>query len=152
MNTRDVADRLNALIQLDADAINAYNQAIAKVREPDIRKQLERYREDHKAHIDSLTEIIERIGEQPATPSRDFKGFLIEGFTKIRSMGGTEAALQAMENNEKLTNRKYAEAVEWDVSNEILKVLQMNYQDEKEHLAYIERQLGHAVDVERSRT
>jgi uncharacterized protein (TIGR02284 family) len=148
MNTRDAADKLNSLIRLDADAVNAYTQAINRIEEPDIRKQLESYRDDHKAHIDSLTEIIENLGEQPVEPTKDLKGFLIEGFTKIRSMGGTPAALQAMENNEKLTNRKYAEATEWDMSNEVHQVITMNYQDEKEHLASIQRHLGHAVDVE----
>ncbi|MBD3317283.1 MAG: PA2169 family four-helix-bundle protein [Chitinivibrionales bacterium] len=148
MNTKEVADKLNSLIQLDIDAVNAYDQAIARIKEPDIRGQLENYRDDHKAHIASLTEIIEDLGEQPIKPSKDFKGFLIQGFTMIRSMVGTESALQAMESNEKVTNKKYAEAMDWDLSNEIHEVITMNYQDEKEHLAYIQRQLGHEVNVE----
>lgn len=148
MDTQETADKLNSLIKLDVDAVSAYNQALDQIDVPDVEAQMTRYRDDHERHITALSEIVEKLGEKPAERSKDFKGFLIEGFTMLRGAGGTQAALQAMETNEKLTNKKYGEAMNWDVSAEVHDVITMNYQDEREHLTYIERQLGHEIDVE----
>lgn len=148
VDKKETAKKLNSLIQLDADAVNAYNQAIEEIKDADVRGTIESYREDHERHIAVLSSIVEDMGEEPEKPSKDLKGFLLQGFTKIRSMGGTEAALSAMESNEKLTNKKYSEATGWDVSPEVLDVIIANYEDEKEHLAYIQKHLGHEVTVE----
>ncbi len=148
VENHEIAGKLNSLIQLDADAVNAYNQAIEEIKEEDVRSTVESYREDHQRHIAVLRGLVEDLGEQPQEPSKDIKGFLIEGFTKIRSMGGTDAALSAMETNEKLTNKKYSEASGWDVPAEILDILIANFEDEKEHLAFIQKKLGHEVTVE----
>ncbi len=148
MDARNVAEKLNTLIQLDIDAVGAYNQAIDEIDEPDVRDRLEGYRDDHEQHISDLSDIVVEMGEEPVERSKDFKGFLLGGFTKILSMGGTDSALKAMESNEKITNKKYAEAMDWDFGPEIHGIIRKNLEDENEHLEYIERTLGHEVDVD----
>jgi hypothetical protein len=81
------------------------------------------------------------MGGTPPDPSPDFKGFLIQGFTAIRSATGTEGALRAMELNEKLTNRNYSEAVGWDWTPEAKILVEKNFSDEKIHLEYIQSNL-----------
>lgn len=149
MDSKEVAKRLNSLIKLDADAVAAYDQAIEHIDETAVREQIERYRDDHKRHIAVLTETVQGLGEQPVKPSRDFVGFFIEGFTRIRSFGGATGTLKAMESNERLTNKRYSDATTWDLEPRIRDIIRTNYEDEKRHLTYIEKTLGHKVDVER---
>lgn len=141
MENNDIIDKLQSLAQLDIDAANAYAQAIKEIDIPIIRSELEKFKDDHDRHYYTLSEAISNLGGRAPDKSPDFKGFLISGFTFIRSQTGTEGALKALETNEKLTNRKYADAVSMDFPENILSLLQLNYNDEKNHLQYIQSQL-----------
>ncbi|MBD3316704.1 MAG: DUF2383 domain-containing protein [Chitinivibrionales bacterium] len=150
MDSKETARKLNSLIQLDADAVAAYDQAIEHIDETGIREQLERYRDDHKRHISALSEAVKGLGEDPVKPKKDFAGFVIEGFTRIRSIGGAQGALKAMETNERLTNKRYADATKWSgLDPKVHEIIQTNYEDERKHLTYLEKTLGHKVDVDR---
>src|SRR5690625_4396391 len=111
MNTQEIIERLNSLIQLDVDAVGAYDQAIERIDTPSIQSDIMRFRDDHKRHITDLSTLVERLGGKPVEASPDFKGFLIEGFTALRSITGTEGALKAMKGNEELTNKRYEDAL-----------------------------------------
>lgn len=142
MERKDLTDKLNDLIQLDVDAVEAYDHAIKHVDYDDIRKRFIGFQEDHRAHIRNLSELVQKMGGTPAKPKPDLKGYLIEGFTALRSLIGTKSALEAMKTNEKLTNRKYEEAVGLDFPEDAMKLLQANLSQEKRHLSYIEEILA----------
>lgn len=136
---KDLTKRLANLAQLDIDAYHAYSQAIERIEEPTVRENMVRFRDDHREHYLELAREIRGMGGTPPDITADFKGHLIEGFTAITSITGTKGAMRAMQGNEKLTNRRYAEATEWmDASNEIRNIVKRNYQDEQRHLRYIE--------------
>lgn len=137
--------KVNTLIQLDIDAVHAYQQAIQNIDEEDIRTKLTEYKEDHERHIRELSSHVRLNGGEPPDYSPDFKGFLIKGFTALRSATGTAGALKAMETNEKLTNKKYAEASEWDVPLEARTIIQRNYSDEQRHLEYVQEKLQEII-------
>lgn len=133
---------VNDLIQLDIDASVAYEQAIAEIEEKDIKQQLTRFREDHERHISELSSLLESLGGKPIEKSQDIKGYIIEGMTKIQSMMGTKNALRAMITNEKITNKKYAAALEFSgFTREVRQLIRDNYQDEQRHLKYVEEKL-----------
>jgi rubrerythrin len=139
---KEMADNINSLIQLDIDAVSAYEQAIEKIKHPRISEKLSEFKFDHEHHIDRLSDVLRSRGQMPVERSPDFKGFFIEGFTSLRSMTGDEGALKAMRSNEELTNMKYKEAAgEWDLEPDIAGIVANNYEDEKRHLAYIEQAL-----------
>jgi len=142
MTIIDMAEVLSALAQLDIDAIRAYEQAIESVSHGGIRVSLTRFRDDHKRHVEHLSAVIRALDAVPPEYSPDLKGFLIEGFTAIQSLLGTEGALVAMRNNEELTNRKYAEAYEMNLSPNIRELVGHNYHDEQVHLKYIQEMLA----------
>lgn len=138
MERAEIVDKLNDLIQLDVDAIEAYTHAIKQVEYDDIRKRLGGFQDDHRAHVRNLSEMVQQFGGQPVKPTPDLKGYLIEGFTALKSLTGTKAALEAMRSNEKLTNKKYQEAAELALPEDVMKLVKINLSQEKQHLAYIE--------------
>lgn len=141
MADKDVIDKLNNLIQLDIDAAHAYGQALSQVQEPELKQRLTSFQEDHQRHITDLSQEVRRLGGSPADYSKDFKGYLIEGFTALRSVTGTDGALNAMEQNEVLTNQKYSDAVTWDLPLSIKAVIEKNAGDEEMHLQFLRQTL-----------
>ncbi|HNR12112.1 MAG TPA: DUF2383 domain-containing protein [Thermodesulfobacteriota bacterium] len=141
MTNEDMIDKLNSLIQLDIDAVQAYEQALDNIDMMMIRIQISDFRDDHQAHIRNLSALVHALGGKPTEYARDFKGFLIEGFTSLRSATGTEGALKAMETNEKLTNSKYENALSWDLTVDAKAQVRENYNDERRHLTYIQQTL-----------
>jgi rubrerythrin len=137
---KDIVDKLNSLIKLDIDAVSAYDQAIKKIEHPVIKQRIAEFKSDHERHIERLSDALVAVGETPTKRTPDFKGYLIEGFTSLRSLSGDEGALKAMRSNEELTNKKYKEAFEdWALDADFAEIVEDNYADEKQHLAYIEQ-------------
>jgi uncharacterized protein (TIGR02284 family) len=141
MDKSEMAKNLASLMQLDIDAVHAYDQAIKNIETPTIRDQITKFRDDHKQHIEDLAPEIRALGETPPEYSPDFKGYLISGFTSLRSITGTEGALKAMHTNEKLTNKNYDEARTWPLPTSAKAIVEKNYSDERTHLEYIEKTL-----------
>jgi uncharacterized protein (TIGR02284 family) len=134
----DVIKTLNELIQLDFDASRTYEQAIERVQDPMIREDLELFRADHERHIVELTSAVEDLGGEVEEVSRDVKGVLLEGVTRLRSATGTLGALRAMRLNEKLSNRAYGHAADKDLPAAAHEIITRGLEDERRHLAAIE--------------
>ena len=145
MDMKDVIKELNNLIQLDIDAIGAYEQAIDNVAELDVKSELTAFKADHTRHVSELSAEVRRLGGQPTERKKDVKGFLIQGFTAIRSATGTEGALKAMQSNEKLTNKNYGNAVQMNFPVDVMQVVERGFRDEQRHLAWIESALQRRV-------
>ena len=137
MNTKDLIAALANLVQLDIDAVHAYDQVLKEIDDPIISRRLLTFQEEHRNHIRGLSRHIEELGGQPPEPSRDFKGFVIEAFTAIRSFTGLKGALKAMKITEDITNRYYGEVVSWQAPAEVKEVLRTYFSEEKIHLDYI---------------
>ena len=137
---KDTIDAIiNELIQLDIDAFHAYKQALQIIKEKDLHSNLKSFQEDHARHIKELSDLLKELGGDPIKPSQDFKGFIIEGMTFLRSITGTEGALKAMITNENITNEKYKKALgHKSLTESAKKLITANFNDEKRHLAYLE--------------
>jgi uncharacterized protein (TIGR02284 family) len=143
MLEKTIESMMNDLIQLDVDASYAYSEAIKKIKEKDIQQKLIDFLQDHERHIKELSSLLKELGGDPIKPTRDFKGFVIEGMTALQSLMGTKGALKAMLTNEKITNKKYADALEHKgFTQESRKLIQGNFNDEKRHLEYIKEKLS----------
>lgn len=138
MDTKDIIDKLNGLIQLDFDAIQAYESAIKRIDIEAINNELEQFKRDHERHILDLSEVVRGLGGEPLSPGRDLKGVLLETMTALRSVLGTTQALKAMRTGEQLTNRQYDEAVRLDLPRHVQAIVARNREDERRHLEYIE--------------
>lgn len=142
MEIKDIKDELKKLIHLDIDAVHAYDMAIKEIDFVEIRSRLTAFKQDHERHVSDLSVELSSLGEMPPKLSPDFKGYLIKGFTALRSKMGTEQALEAMRSNEQLTNKNYKEAMKKDFPQNIKELISRNFSDEQRHFAYIERTLA----------
>lgn len=144
MDNREVCDKLNKLIKLDVDAVNAYKQAIDACTMKEIRSKLVQFQEDHQRHIRDLSQQVRLFGGAPEVET-SWAGFLIEGFTAITSQGD-HSALVAMRGNEELTNRTYEAALTTaDLPVDVRALLERNFSDEQHHLSWIKDQLDMRV-------
>lgn len=142
MFDKTIENVMNELIQLDIDATYAYSEALKVIKEKDIHDKLQSFKQDHHRHIKDLAALLKDIGGEPIKYSQDIKGYVIEGITFLRSITGTEGALKAMMTNEKITNKKYAEALEYKgLTQEVRSLISTNFHDEKAHLAYIHQKV-----------
>lgn len=143
--SQKLIERLNDLIMLDHDAVEAYQQAIDRITSEQVRSHLITFQGDHRRHIETLSQLVVNFGGQPKSRA-DVKGFFIKGMTALRSMAGDEQALKAMRLNERLTNEKYQEAVEMrDLPDDVRQVVQRNRDDEARHLSWIEQAIDQRV-------
>lgn len=149
----ELVDRLNDLRQLDYDAIQTYDQALAHLDAEDeaIAADLEQCRLDHANHLTALARLIERHGGKPNELSRDLEGALLAGLTRVRSVTGAIGALKAMRMNEQLTNHRYDRALELALPDDVRSVVTLNRDDERRHLAAIYAHLDRLAAIERER-
>ncbi len=142
MEKRDIAKELRALCKLDIDAYFAYQETLHHIEEKDVKANIERFRGDHERHIKEISEELRTLGEKPPEFSRDFKGYVLDVFTKVRSLTGTEGALKALKGGEETTNKKYGAAVKLDFPTNIKNLIERNYQDAQKHLSWIENAIN----------
>lgn len=138
----EIIKQICSLIQLDLDAIEAYEQALKNIDHKQIHSKLTSFQDDHVRHVNVLSEIVKKMGGTPPRRTIDIKGFFLSGFTAIRSLTGTVGALKAMVSNEELTTRTYEDALKWSFSAEVKEIIKNNFEDEKRHLNYIQKALA----------
>lgn len=132
------------LIHLDMDAIKAYEQAIKACDHDSVASQLRAFQADHQRHVRELGDELRRLGEQPRVTT-DVKGFFIEKFTAITSIG-THSALLSMMGNEGLTTSRYKAALDLqDLPESTKAIIRGNYADEQRHLNWIREALDRKV-------
>jgi rubrerythrin len=133
------ADALRDLLELDFDAIEAYEVAIERLENPDYKMQLDAFKADHQRHTRELTTILKAHNEEaPAGPSA-VKQWLAKGKVALGSIVGDNAILIAMLSNETDTNTAYERVSDhedmWPDASEVLK---RGLNDERRHKAWIE--------------
>ncbi len=129
---------INALIELDYDAVEAYQAALARLKSEFYKEKLAEFLADHERHIQELSELIMAHGNTPPT-GPDIKQHLLKGKVIAASMLGDQAILKAMKDNEVDTNTAYERmnhhAGKWPGT---LDVLKRGWEDEQRHKAWLE--------------
>lgn len=144
-DSKELLKRLVSLTQLDIDAVHAYTAAIDRIDLSDVKDRLIAFRGDHERHIVDLSPLIEELGGQAPKNTPDFKGFVIQGFTALRSMISNESALKAMKSNEELTNKTYEQALKLEFPEKMRTIIERNREDERRHLDYVNQCINERV-------
>lgn len=134
--------KLNDLIELDHDAIAAYEAAIERLEHPGYKAQLREYCDDHERHTRNLAERVVQLGGEPAS-GPDMMKILTKGKVVIADIiGNDRAILMAMRANEEVTNKRYELALDVDgMDAQTRSIVEANLADERRHRAWISAQL-----------
>lgn len=135
---------LNNLIQVDIDTHHTYIQAIKALKSQYAIKILCGFRDEHYQHIKALSNMVTAIGGIPPTFSRDFKGYVISGYTTIKTQGSDRSILKAMASNELLSAKYHNDALKVDLPGDVRIIIQKHLKEEEKHLEGI-RTLKHKV-------
>lgn len=135
---------LRDLLELEYEALDAYNTAIDRLAYEDYKNKIEEFKQDHKQHIEKLEKLVVHYGlDIPKGPF--LKSWLTSGKVIIGNLtGGDESILKAILSNELDTNEAYKRFNEFETMgidkshNDLRDFLINGYKDEKRHKAWLE--------------
>jgi rubrerythrin len=135
----DVVDAIQDLIELDYDAVEAYQAAINRLDNQVYKIQLRQFMADHERHIQELSTVLRRHSEEvPEGPSIG-KQWLTKGKVVIANLMGDNAILLAMRSNEVDTNKAYERmSKRADLPVDISNIIARGLEDERRHKAWLE--------------
>jgi rubrerythrin len=141
----DFYDALESLIDMDRDAVCAYDAALARFERPEYREKITQFRNDHLAHVDVLTGFLKKSSRLPAkkTASVDKKrSSVTQDKDVVSKLMGDRAILHAMRSNELDSNTVYNRLIHRsDIPDALKSYLKKAYQEENNHLIWIEQAL-----------
>jgi rubrerythrin len=138
----DFFDALKDLVELELDAIGAYQAAIDRLDSEEYKKQLEKFKSQHLKHVEELSKYLNNNNKDvPKEPST--KQWLTKGKTILASLIGDKTILKAMHSNEEDTNTAYERMNNRnDVPSDIKDQLSNFFSDEKNHKLWLEQEIN----------
>lgn len=138
----DFSDVLKNLLQLEHDAIEAYESAVERLDDTSIRSQISGFLADHQRHVERLRPLVTATGETPPS-GPGAKSLMTKGKVFLADIMGDKQILQAMKTNEDDTNTAYERAVEHKGKTpEAAPVIEEAFTDERRHRAWIEETIA----------
>jgi rubrerythrin len=132
---------LESLLQLDFDAIEAYEAAINRIDNQSYKSRLREFKEDHQNHIKDTAPFLKKVGHTPPS-GPGVKSLLTQGKVVLANIIGDAGILKAMRSNEEETNRAYEKINSYeDLPADLKKILQKGLADERKHKNWIEKEL-----------
>lgn len=134
---------LNDLLQLDHDAISAYDIAIEQLENREHALQIEGFKRDHERHIRELNDLILELGGTPANEPHATAP-LKQAIQRVAAGGGDKALLTAWRTNELQAMTKYdsyaQKAVFWGPA--LKRLIDRNALDEERHYSWVVGLMG----------
>jgi hypothetical protein len=138
VSTAEILEGLNDLLQLDHDAIGAYQIAVEKLENREWAMQISGYLLDHERHVRDLTEAITGLGGTPLNEPHATGPFK-QGLQSLGAMAGDKGLLMAWRTNELQVRSKYdryaSKAVFWP--DRLKALIDRNALDEERHYAWV---------------
>jgi uncharacterized protein (TIGR02284 family) len=127
---------LNDILQLDHDAVQAYEVAIENVENESWRETLRQFRADHERHIEDLSSLVRTHGGTPLQQSHLSTGLFKLALQQVGRAGGDRGILMAFEANERQVRDKYWRHAERPHPPEVKSVLRRGAEDEERHYSW----------------
>lgn len=138
---KSFVEAIKELVELDYDAIGAYESALNNLENPEYKKSFEEFMSDHKRHISELCDFLSRCNEEYPKGPDNFKKLLLKGKVEIASIFGDQNILRAMLSNEEDTNTAYERInarVNESTDSTISEVISRGLNDEKGHKKWLQ--------------
>jgi bacterioferritin (cytochrome b1) len=135
----DVRTLVTDFIQLEHDAIAAYETCIERLDASHRRERIAEFLSDHERHLRELHDIARRVGADIPDES-GMKSMLTTGKVALADMmGGDGAILKAMSTNETDTVTAYERGMRHaDLDVESRSVFERAHSDEMRHKSWME--------------
>lgn len=134
------ASALKDLLELDYDAIEAYDAAINRLENADYKAKLTDFKGDHQRHTNELTAILIKHSENAPTGPSIGKQWLTKGKVVLANLIGDKAILAAMRSNEIDTNTAYERINDYsDKWPDSIDILKAGLADERKHKAWLDK-------------
>jgi len=134
----DPKDLVINLLNLERDAIAAYDETIQRLDDVETADKIREFRSDHLHHAQALTEVAKSMGCKEM-PDEGPKSILTKGKVVLADMAGDDAILGAMKSNENDTVSAYENAMENEnVSGDLKMICEKALGDERRHRDYME--------------
>ena len=131
---------LSHLVQLEHDAIAAYETTIERLDDASKRSKIESFRQDHTQHVEALKKHASELGVD-LPESGDMKQWLTTGKVALADLGGDESILKAMKTNEDDTVQAYEQAAKNELAEGDLRAtFEKALSDERRHREWMESQ------------
>ena len=138
----EILDGLNDLLQLDHDAIGAYEIAIDKLQDRDHAQQIAGFKRDHERHIQELNLAIAGLGGT-AKNEPHATGPFKQALQSLGGLAGDKGILIAWRTNELQVRTKYdayaSKANHW--GPDLKRLVDRNALDEERHYEWVTRAL-----------
>jgi len=129
---------VKALVELDFDAIEAYEAAINRIGNEEYKVQLQNFKEDHERHVQELNQLLS-IHNEDIVSGPDMKKWLTQGKVIMGSLIGDTAILKAMLTNEEDTNTAYNRVENHpEIWGDAKEIISAGYSDERRHKRWLE--------------
>lgn len=135
----DFVTAIKELIELDYDAIEAYEVACNNLTNNDYKSKFKEFGKDHEKHVKELTELLTKHNATAPTGPSSGKQWLTKGKVILGSLFGDNNILKAMLSNEIDTNVAYERMrMHENIWEDAKNILNSGLEDEKKHKAWIE--------------
>jgi rubrerythrin len=139
----EILEGLNDLLQLDHDAVGAYEIAMEKLGDRDHAGQIAGFLRDHERHIRELNELIAEMGGTPANQPHATGPFK-QALQALGAVGGDRGVLLAFRANELQVRAKYdryaSKANAWPTA--VKRVVDRAALDEERHYRWVAEALA----------
>ena len=141
----EFVNALQDLLELEFDAVEAYDAAINRLEDEHYKSKLREFRGEHRVHIRELSAILQKHGKSvPTGPSG--KQWLTKGKVVLGSLMGDNSILSAMRSNEVDTVTAYERLNEYnDKWPDSVEILKRGLNDERKHKAWLESVISDAT-------
>jgi rubrerythrin len=133
------SDALKALVELDYDAIEAYEAAINRLENQEYIEKMQSFMEDHRRHVEELQILLESHNETCPTGPSLGKQWITKGKVVFADLMGDTTILKAMASNEEDTNDAYERMTkrqdQWSDARELL---ERGLEDERRHKQWLD--------------
>lgn len=139
-------DLIEAILQLEYNALEAYDETIERLENPQHAQKVSEFRQDHLQHVEELQKLAKPLGIEVDGPGA--KSMLTAGKIKIADFVGNDGAiLTAMKTNEYETVMAYENACKKDFLSPQLRTLcEKGLADEKRHRDWMDQAADSKAD------
>ncbi|MES2608513.1 MAG: ferritin-like domain-containing protein [Pseudomonadota bacterium] len=135
----DFGSALKDLIELEYDAVEAYEAAINRLDNEEYRMSITSFMQDHLRHIKEVSELLKKHNETPPSGPSLAKQWLTKGKVIFGNLVGDKTILMALRSNEIDTNTAYERLkIHEHIWSDARDIINRGLMDERKHKKWLE--------------